>query len=84
MLGQLFVHFAPGPEGRTDIRTGVVKNKVGNEHWQLEFRTGNYKFANVFSAAQLTGFVFFSTEAEQRAFLDELTAQKAPSQDINQ
>lgn len=78
MRGQLFVHFAEDNQvpGRINIRTGIVKRELGAEHFYLEFQGAKLKFGNVFSAAQLTGFAFFSTEVEQKAFIDELLAQQ--------
>lgn len=78
MVNQLFVHFAPGPDGSLNVRTGIVKQKVGEGHYQLQFDGQNYKFANVFSAQQLTQFAFFDTKEAQRQFLAELQEQMAP------
>ena len=77
MKGQFFAWIVPNPKapGRMDVRTGVVRDKAGADHWVLQFSTNGYKFSNVVPTKQLEGFVFFDTQSEQQAFLAELTAQ---------
>jgi len=76
MKGLFFVHLSENPEvpRQVNIRTGIVKDKVGSERWLLEFDSQGRKFANVFSAEQLERFAFFNSAADRAGFLDELIA----------
>jgi hypothetical protein len=62
-----------------NLRTGIVKQQIGSDHYLLEFTGANYRFSNVFHASRLTQFVFFNTTAERDAFLAELQEQRAQS-----
>lgn len=77
MIGLHFVHFNEDAPGRLNVRTGTVKQKVGDKHYLLEFQGRDYRFSNIFSAEKLEAFAFFATPEEQEAFLTELKAQTA-------
>ena len=74
MKGHFFAQIVPDPQvqNRMNVRTGIVKDKVGADCWLLEFRTPSYKFSNVVESSKLQPYAFFATEAEQQAFLGEL------------
>lgn len=78
MKGQLFVHMQDVGEGAINLRTGLVKAQLGPDHFLLEFAGANYRFSNVFSAQQLTRFVFFNTDTERQQFLTELQSREQP------
>jgi hypothetical protein len=80
MLGSFFVFAGPDPRNPEQgiLKSGVVKAKVGEGQWLLEFTAKGYRFSNVFSADKLTNFAFFETEGERQAFIEELMASQAP------
>lgn len=85
MKGQFFAWIVPDAnvQGRMNVRTGVVKDKIGNDSYLLQFQApGGYKFSNVVPASKLEGFVFFDTETEQRIFLSELASQSRPAEGL--
>lgn len=74
MKGLFFVHIQQADNDVMNIRTGVVKQQVGNDRWLLQFKGKNYLFSNVFNSEQLERFAFFDTPIAQQAFIDELLA----------
>jgi hypothetical protein len=80
MQGSFFVYAGPDPRNPEQgiLKSGVVKAKVGEGQWLLEFTAKGYRFSNVFSADKLTNFAFFETEGERQAFIEELMASQVP------
>jgi hypothetical protein len=74
LVGMQFVWVTPGPKtlGRFELRTGVVKGRIGVDGWLLEFQAIGYRFCNVLSTEQLEPLAFFTSAAERQAFLEHM------------
>jgi hypothetical protein len=80
LSGRQFVHFGPAVTGgRRTLRFGFVVGAVGVNSWLVEFVTPALRFQNILPAEEMTSFVFFGTEADRDAFLDDLAAQSPQS-----
>jgi hypothetical protein len=75
LSGRQFVHFGAPVGGRRTLRFGFIAGAIGINSWLVEFVTPTFRFQNILTAEAMDSFVFFGTEADRGAFLDDLAAQ---------